>query len=437
MDNETLITDASDIRINEQDQVQAILGRPPRWILRWGITFVFLAVMVLILIGWLVKFPDIIPARVVLTTEVPPVHIFAQTEGKLATLLVKDKQKIIANELLGVIENTASYDDVEQLEHFLNKIKNKKSRDLAKVDYPTGLILGELQNSFSVFTQNLNDFSFFQNKSENRKKIRALKKQMSYLGRMNSSLKKQEKTLQGAIDLANSNWQRMVALEQNKSVSKREVEDAKSNVLRSKRELEKLQTERLNNKLRIKELELNIIDLKENRSDGKNRKSISLKENIETLLSDIEQWKQKYLILAPMDGQVSFPAVLNKNQFVKKGEEIMTIVPKGGMGELVGNAWLPAANSGKVEEGMEVNIRLDGFPYQEFGVVKATVKSKSILPQGGQYLLVLQMPDELITTYGKPISFQQEMQGTANIITEDRRVLERIFDRFLSLMKNR
>ena len=115
----------------------------------------------------------------------------------------------------------------------------------------------------------------------------------------------------------------------------------------------------------------------------------------------------------------------------------MTIVPQGGVGEMIGKALLPAANNGKVEEGFEINIRLDGYPYQEFGVVKATVKSKSILPQDGFYLLELEMPDSLITTYEKPIPFQQEMGGSGNIITKDRRILERIFDRFLDVTKNR
>ena len=91
----------------------------------------------------------------------------------------------------------------------------------------------------------------------------------------------------------------------------------------------------------------------------------------------------------------------------------------------------------KWKEGFDINIRLDGYPYQEFGVVKATVKSKSILPQDDFYLLELKMPDTLKTTYGRLIPFQQEMGGTGNIITKDRRILERIFDKFLNFTKNR
>ena len=391
----------------------------------------------LIWMSYLVKFPDIIQARVILTTEIPPVHLFVQSGGKIENLLVEDKQVIVENDLLVIIQNPANHRDIVILENFLEKVKVRKTVDLSDVAYPENLELGEIQSSYSDFTQNLNDFNFFENKNELVKKIEALKSQIRYLGGKNASIKKQEITMGRAIDLAKSNRDRMIKLLADKAVSIKDVEDAKSEVLRNERELERMQTDYLDNKMKAKNLELTIIDLNENRSDGKNEKSISLKEQIDVLLSEIENWKQKYLIFSPMDGQVSFPKVISKNQFLKNGDEIMTIVPQGGVGEMMGKAYLPAANNGKVDEGFEINIRLDGYPYQEFGVVKATVESKSILPQNGNYLIELKMPDSLITTYGKSIPFLQEMGGTGNIITKDRRILERIFDKFLNLTKNR
>ncbi|MFK8008708.1 MAG: HlyD family secretion protein [Saprospiraceae bacterium] len=437
MPEENFITDPSDIQLTEQDQVQTILGKPPGWILRWGISFIFMTVLMLIWMSYLVKFPDIIPARVILTTEIPPVHLFVQSSGKVENLLVEDKQSIAENDLLAIIQNPANHDDIVILENFLKDIKSKKTIDLSTVNYPENLVLGELQSTYSNFTQNLNDFNFFENKNQLAKKISALKSQIRYLGRKNASLKKQEITLESTIDLAKSNRDRMLKLLDENAVSIKDVEDAKTEVLRNERELERMQTSYLDNKMTVKNLELTIINLRENRSDGKNEKSISLKEQIDILLSQIKNWKQKYLVISPMDGQVSFPKMLNENQFLKNGDEIMTIVPEGGIGEMIGKAFLPAANNGKVEEGFEINIRFDGYPYQEFGVIKAKVKSKSILPQDGNYLVKLEMPDSLMTTYKKLIPFQQEMTGTGNIITKDRRILERIFDRFLDVTKNR
>jgi len=416
MSEEKLITNSEEISLNEQDQVQTILGKPPGWILRWGITFMALAVGVLILISYLVKFPDIIPARVVLTTKVPPVHLFAKTEGRLVEFFSKDKDHVKENQLLGIIENPADFQDVMYLEEHLKSIQNLSDREIAKTQSPENMRLGELQLNYSTFTQDLQDFIFYDGKQELPKKIKNLESKIRYLGQKNKSFERQKRILKTEIDLAERDERRMETLVNNGSESVQNLEIAKAKVLNMKRQLDNYDSQIYDNKLRVKDLELEIINLKENRRDGKNEKSNSLNENIDNLLSSIESWKQKY--------------------FLKSGQEIMTVIPKGGVGEIVGNAQLPAINSGKVEVDMKVNIRLDGYPFQEFGVINATVKSKSAIPQDGNYLLEIEMVDSLVTSYGKKLDFQQEMIGTANIITEDRRIIHRIFDRFLDVIKN-
>jgi hypothetical protein len=56
------------------------------------------------------------------------------------------------------------------------------------------------------------------------------------------------------------------------------------------------------------------------------------------------------------------------------------------------------------------------------------VSSISLVPnKEGNYLIDVELSKELITTYNKEIDFRQEMKGTANIITEDLRLMERFF----------
>ena len=42
----------------------------------------------------------------------------------------------------------------------------------------------------------------------------------------------------------------------------------------------------------------------------------------------------------------------------------------------------------------------------------------------------------MTTTYNKNLPFKQEMTGSAHIITEDRRLLERILDKIFNVWKN-
>jgi HlyD family secretion protein len=87
---------------------------------------------------------------------------------------------------------------------------------------------------------------------------------------------------------------------------------------------------------------------------------------------------------------------------------------------------------------MLVNIKLSGYPYLEYGMVRGVVKSKSMVPSGDAYVIEIELPDGLTTLYGKPLEFTQNMQGTAEIITENIRLLQKIVNPFRYMVsKNR
>ena len=192
----------------------------------------------------------------------------------------------------------------------------------------------------------------------------------------------------------------------------------------------------ISNKIQVEQLQSQIIDLKQSQIEEKNIKELSIQENIQSLKSQINLWKQAYQITTPISGKVSLSNIWSPNQYVRQGEEVMTIVPTSGAGNIIVKAKLPTEKSGKVKVGQRVNIKLNGFPYQEFGILKAAVKQISLVPEGSVYNIDLVLTNSLMTTYNKEIIFQQEMKGTADIITEDKRILQRVFDRIWNLIKN-
>ena len=97
---------------------------------------------------------------------------------------------------------------------------------------------------------------------------------------------------------------------------------------------------------------------------------------------------------------------------------------------------MPIAGSGKVKPGLRATIKLDNFPFQQFGILTGRVQNISPVPQKDYYSVEISVNNTFETTYHKTIPFQQEMQGTANIITEDKRVAARIFEKVNDLAKN-
>ncbi|MGY0426726.1 MAG: HlyD family secretion protein [Polaribacter sp.] len=96
----------------------------------------------------------------------------------------------------------------------------------------------------------------------------------------------------------------------------------------------------------------------------------------------------------------------------------------------------PAQNLGKVKIDQTVNIKLQNYPDYEFGVLKGKVNhSSEISNKDGFYTIDVSLPDKLITSYNKEIVSKQEMRGTAEIVTEDLRLMQRFFYQFNKILK--
>ena len=86
------------------------------------------------------------------------------------------------------------------------------------------------------------------------------------------------------------------------------------------------------------------------------------------------------------------------------------------------------SNSGKVRSRQRVIIKLDSYPYSEFGILRGYVNSKSLVPVDDKYTVSVLFPDGLKTNYGKDIPFEQQLEGGAEIITDEKRLLQRIYE---------
>lgn len=93
-------------------------------------------------------------------------------------------------------------------------------------------------------------------------------------------------------------------------------------------------------------------------------------------------------------------------------------------------------NSGKIKIVQDVTIRLANYPDTEFGILKGKVTAISLTPDKDNNLLIdVYLPNGLETSYKKQITFQQEMTGIADIITENLRLIERLLYQFRGVFK--
>jgi HlyD family secretion protein len=178
-------------------------------------------------------------------------------------------------------------------------------------------------------------------------------------------------------------------------------------------------------------------DYRITRVDEKEKLVSALRESFLNLKAQINLWRNTYLLISPVEGIVSFTKFWSANQSVVKDEPVVSIVPLEA-GNYLGRINLKMDRSGKVKTGLLVNIKLSGYPYLEYGMVRGVVKSKSLVPSGDAYVIDIELPEGLTTLYGKKLDFTHNMQGTAEIITENIRLLQKIVNPFRYMVsKNR
>jgi len=153
-------------------------------------------------------------------------------------------------------------------------------------------------------------------------------------------------------------------------------------------------------------------------------------QSFNQLKKSIGEWELRYVLKSEINGTVSFLNYWNENQTVNQGDLVFTIVPTENS-SFIAKLKSPSQNSGKIRVGQTVNIKLESYPDTEFGILVGRVKSISIIPnKDGLYLIDVSLPAKLTTSYKREIEFKQEMKGTAEIVTEDLRLIERFFYRF-------
>jgi hemolysin D len=153
--------------------------------------------------------------------------------------------------------------------------------------------------------------------------------------------------------------------------------------------------------------------------------------NTQVLIASAQVKLQQFFLYAPVDGVVSTLNLRNIGEVVQPGQAIAEITPQHRSLVLV--AALPNHEAGFVKPGMPVQVKLDAYPFQDYGVVSAKVMTispdtKPDQQWGPVYRVEVQLDRDHITKDHQPIPFKAGQTATAEIVTRQRRIAEVIFD---------
>jgi len=117
-------------------------------------------------------------------------------------------------------------------------------------------------------------------------------------------------------------------------------------------------------------------------------------------------------------------------------------LPSGDSGTKYLSALAPSLGVGKVNIGNKAIVKIDAYPYKEFGLIVSVVdkisdtRVVSDIQNQLQYELTVPLHDTLITDHNKTINYSPNMSATLEVITSDKSILSRIMEQFLDLIKD-
>ncbi|KPL15012.1 MAG: hypothetical protein AMS23_08795 [Bacteroides sp. SM1_62] len=417
------------------EEVQDILGQVPSWIVRWGTVVILATILVIIAGSMIFRYPDIKRAEILVTTENPPANLIARTDGQIERIFVDDSQFVKINTPLAVIENPAEYSDVISLRYDIEEIRTIIV-NLEKGEYiplTNTYTLGEIQSTYAEFINAYDDYFRFLELDYHGRTIESKQDEIRRYEIHNNRLREQVSILMKEYQLAQRQYSRDAKLHAEGFSADADLENSEKNMLSAQLKYEESRLKMSSNEIEISKLGQEVLELQLREQEEREKMQTDVREAFEKLIGQIDIWEQKYLLKAPIDGIVSFIGYWSETQNVRTNDKVMTIIPAN-QGEIIGRIDLPMEGSGKVEIGHTVNIQFANFPHLEYGMVKGIIRTISQVPDDKLYKVEVELPDGLTTYYDSEIPFKQEMLGRAEIITDDRVLIERIFSPIRSLI---
>lgn len=414
--------------------VQDILTEPPGWMVRWGNTILFLILLLILLMSYLIKYPEFVPSTVIISSRNPPEKLEARINTRVENIFVDDHQAVSRNQLLMVLQSTADYRDVIRLRSIVDSMD---SRGMAHfpLQEVAGFKLGEIQADYNAFAKALTEEQLYARLQPYSPDYAAANRSLTESRNRIRTLLDQKSLEQTKYEVSKREFDRYQELFNERVVSASELNQEKLKFLQAAQNLESIN-------ISISQLQEGILGIEKTRSGvtiSAEKDKINLTSQtaqlFEQLRKSLNAWEQNYLLTSAVAGVVSFQQFLGKNQFVKTGDILLSVMPDD-KDMLIGRLQVPATNLGKVKEGQKVLLKLDNYPYQEFGMVEGRVKNIANAPdKDGNYYVNVVLLNGLQTSFHKNLTFDKELKGNAEIVTQDLRLMERVFYQLRKLLR--
>jgi HlyD family secretion protein len=422
------------------EELQEMLTRPPAWLTRWGAALFSGLLCLIILLSWFIKSPDKITGTFTLTTENPPIELSSRNSGKIQKLFVRDNQPVNHNDIIAEIENPMGIEGVRYLESLISQIQNYVTGkvDDRGIHVESTLTFGDAQADYNNLIKNYQDHIELVSNPFHKERVRELRDQLNWQTELLAINRNQSTIFESQLKNAKTRFAIEEKLYQEKVNSDVEYIQQQDAWLEKLMQNENYKKAIVQGGMTISDLKKQIRQLEFEFEEKLRANKLAMLESIKNLKNYITKWQQTYTVRATSAGMLSYLKPLYNNQYVKAEDALFAIVQD--QGDYVAFAIVNSTGAGKVKKGQRVRLKLDNYPYQQFGSIDGVVRDISLLPQASEtsanesgevakssYRVTIGLANKLMTNYDVQLNFKPNMTGQAEILTDDLRLLERVF----------
>lgn len=413
------------------EPMQELLTREPSFLGKWAF-LIFAVILLLLLAGtWLIQYPETIKATATLAGTNAPKEIIVKQDGRLVKLLVANSDIVKEGAIIGWIESNASHKQVlalaEKIDMALLLANKGNTPNIKQLFIEQFSNLGELQGNYQQFITAYQTFTDYLATGFYPKKKAALQTDIIWLQKTNNNLIEQKKLLLHDLQLTEDGYKANESLYKDKVISKQDYRNEESKFVCKQLSIPQLEASLLNNETQQRDKQKEITELEH----GIAQQKLVFQQALQTLQSQISDWKKKYLFQAPTTGKLVFTIPLQQNQFLKNGRLLGYVNPI--VTSFYAEVNLPQNNFGKIAVGQQVQLRLAAYPYNEFGFVKGKLEYISNIASDSGFIARIQLPEGLTTNQHKVLQYSNGLKADALIITKDRRLLESFYSNIIKV----
>lgn len=424
---------AATIRLQQQaeelvsEEVREIISYRPHWMIRKG-NLIFFAVTVLLLtLTFFIAYPDVVQGTARLVALDAPKTALARRDGKLVAIEAVSGRPVRQGQPLAFIESTADFREVAHMHRWLTTILGQAAigrfEQLSVAPLPVYGNLGEVQGAYQALAREWTELQQFFGSGYYQQKKAALQEDLYFTTRLKENLQRQEALSRQEQQLQKIEFAAYDSLAREKLVAPLELHAYQSKLIGKEQALAQADAQLINCDMAAHSKHKELLDLQKGVLDQQQKFYTALL----FLKTETEKWMQQYAVLAPQAGTVFLFTPLQVAEQVAIGQELFYVQPA--TSSYYAQVMAGQSGLGKVKEGQRVRLTVESYPGEEYGYLKGRVAAIAGFPnRRDSFLVRIDLPGGLTTNYGKPLFFRNNLLARAEILTDDRRLIERFFN---------